>query len=181
MMRHLEFPWFRLLAAAIPLTAGASGAYADDCLGLTGEDFGDAHIISTEEVTSPITIRSSDPFTPGEGVRITTPFCRVQGVIRPTTDSEIRIELWLPAAAAWNGKYESVGNGGFAGILIYPPMVWALESGYAVSSTDTGHIAEMNDSSGAPFCRFTFGDRTASQTSGGRTAQTQRSPARAVV
>jgi feruloyl esterase len=40
-------------------------------------------------------------------------FCRVAGKIKPTSDSDIGFELWLPASG-WTGRYESVGNGGFA-------------------------------------------------------------------
>src|ERR1700729_4272582 len=40
--------------------------------------------------------------------------CAVQAIARPTSDSEIRFELWLPLSG-WNGKYEQVGNGGWAG------------------------------------------------------------------
>ena len=40
-------------------------------------------------------------------------FCRVQGVIRPSSDSHIEFEVWLPSSG-WNGKYLGVGNGGFA-------------------------------------------------------------------
>src|SRR5271156_3086310 len=34
-------------------------------------------------------------------------FCRVAGIAKPTSDSEIRFELWLPTSG-WNGKYEQV-------------------------------------------------------------------------
>jgi len=44
-------------------------------------------------------------------------FCRVQGVIAPTQDSHIEFEVWLPAAATWNGRYMGIGNGGFAGSI----------------------------------------------------------------
>jgi len=77
-----------------------------------------------------------DPPAP---VPIDAPFCRVQGEIRPTANSDIKFEVWFPPETAWNGKYEGVGNGGFAGSLIYPAMVWALHAGYAVSGTDTDH------------------------------------------
>ena len=46
------------------------------------------------------------------------PFCRVTGVSRPTSDSEIRFEVWLPSDS-WNGKFVSSGEGGFAGRLNY--------------------------------------------------------------
>lgn len=39
-------------------------------------------------------------------------FCRVAATLRPTSDSEIKIEVWLPETRAWNGKYEAAGNGG---------------------------------------------------------------------
>ena len=63
----------------------------------------------------------------------------MQGTIRPSADSDIKFEVWLPPEGSWNGKYQGVGNGGFAGSLIYAPMSWALEAGYAVAGTDTGH------------------------------------------
>ena len=40
----------------------------------------------------------------------------------------------------WNGKYQAVGNGGWAGVISYPAMASALREGYATSSTDTGHV-----------------------------------------
>jgi feruloyl esterase len=64
-------------------------------------------------------------------------FCRVAATLKPTSDSNIDIEVWLPAN--WNGKYQAVGGGGWAGIISYPAMAAALNEGYATSSTDTGH------------------------------------------
>jgi feruloyl esterase len=71
--------------------------------------------------------------------RTLPPFCRVAATLRPTTDSEIQVEVWLPEPVAWNGKYEGVGNGGWGGSLNYSDMATALSRGYASSSTDTGH------------------------------------------
>jgi len=65
-------------------------------------------------------------------------FCRVAATLKPTSDSDIKIEVWLPAAG-WNGKFQAVGNGGWAGTISYPAMAVALKRGYATSSTDTGH------------------------------------------
>src|SRR5580698_8791959 len=42
--------------------------------------------------------------------------CDVKATARPTSDSEIKFQLWLPPSA-WNGKYEQVGNGGWAGSI----------------------------------------------------------------
>jgi feruloyl esterase len=65
-------------------------------------------------------------------------FCRVAATITPSSDSDIRIEVWLPAVA-WNGKFQAVGNGGWAGVISYGALASALEEGYATASTDTGH------------------------------------------
>ncbi len=65
-------------------------------------------------------------------------FCRVQGILQPSADSRIAFEVWLPASA-WNGKYQGVGNGGFAGSITYAGLAGAVSGGYAASSTDTGH------------------------------------------
>ena len=63
--------------------------------------------------------------------------CRVAIVMRPSSDSYIEAEVWLPAE--WNGKFEAVGNGGWAGVINYGAMARALQEGYATASTDTGH------------------------------------------
>ena len=66
-------------------------------------------------------------------------FCRVTGSIRPTDDSDIRFELWLPAAASWNGRFMQTGNGGAAGSIVVTSLPDPLSRGYAVANTDTGH------------------------------------------
>jgi feruloyl esterase len=65
-------------------------------------------------------------------------FCRVAATLTPSTDSDIKIEVWLPAAN-WNGKFQAVGNGAWSGAIGYAAMADALRRGYATSSTDTGH------------------------------------------
>ena len=75
-------------------------------------------------------------------------FCRVQGVFRPTKDSNIRFEVWMPVSG-WNGKFQQFGTGGFAGVIGYGSMADGLRSGYAMASTDNGHEASMIDASWA--------------------------------
>jgi feruloyl esterase len=64
-------------------------------------------------------------------------FCRVAATLRPTSDSEIDMEVWMPET--WNGKFQFVGGGGWAGVISYSAMATALQEGYATASTDTGH------------------------------------------
>jgi hypothetical protein len=75
-------------------------------------------------------------------------FCRVTGVIRPSADSNIGFEVWLPLQG-WNGRFQGVGNGGFAGSIDFGALGAALARGYAVSATDTGHAAGMTDAAWA--------------------------------
>ena len=66
-------------------------------------------------------------------------FCRVVGVSRPSTDSNINFETWLPTS--WNGKFLSNGEGGYVGAIGYAGMASYLQRGYATVSTDTGHVS----------------------------------------
>jgi feruloyl esterase len=59
--------------------------------------------------------------------------------IAPTADSDINAEVWLPIRG-WNRKFQAVGNGDAAGVISHTAMVEAIRSGYATSSTDTGHV-----------------------------------------
>jgi feruloyl esterase len=74
----------------------------------------------------------------GQPAVLTVPaFCRVAAALRPSSDSEINMEVWLPEN--WNQKFQFVGGGGWAGVISYPAMATALQEGYATASTDTGH------------------------------------------
>jgi feruloyl esterase len=72
-------------------------------------------------------------------------FCRIAGSLRPTADSDIQFEVWLPVTG-WNGKFQGIGNGGFAGTITYAGLVDAVKHGYATASTDTGHSEAVNTS-----------------------------------
>ncbi|MGA9587802.1 MAG: tannase/feruloyl esterase family alpha/beta hydrolase [Terracidiphilus sp.] len=71
-------------------------------------------------------------------------FCRVVAHAKPTADSDIAIEVWMPLAG-WNGKLEGLGNGGFAGAISYDGLGAAILRGYAATATDTGHTASPID------------------------------------
>jgi hypothetical protein len=92
--------------------------------------------------TLPVTARATLSALPA--------FCRVQGVIRPSSDSNIRFEVWLPSST-WNARYLGVGNGGGAGRIPYdgdldtPGLIQGLEQGFATAATDTGHEGRGDD------------------------------------
>jgi feruloyl esterase len=76
---------------------------------------------------------------PGTAPPVLPAHCRVALTMTPTSDSDIRAEIWLPLAGKWNGKFLAVDNGGFAGTFNYYAMPEMLREGYATASTDTGH------------------------------------------
>jgi hypothetical protein len=76
------------------------------------------------------------------------PFCRVTADDKPTSDSDIKIEVWMPVTG-WNGKFRGQGNGGFAGEIDYHALGLAIVQGYASAGTDTGHAANGVDATWA--------------------------------
>jgi len=81
-------------------------------------------------------------FTPPTGLpnpyRTVPEFCRVAATLTPSSDSDIKVEFWLPTTG-WNRKLEVVGNGGWAGTISYGALAEGVRGGYATASTDTGH------------------------------------------
>ncbi|MEV0638348.1 tannase/feruloyl esterase family alpha/beta hydrolase [Streptomyces sp. NPDC050619] len=56
--------------------------------------------------------------------------------VRLLVPGSIHIAVSLPAQG-WNGRFQGVGGGGYAGVLTPPDG--AAKKGYAAASTDTGH------------------------------------------
>jgi feruloyl esterase len=127
---------FAVYMLPVWLAGSALPARAGDCKGL-------ARISLAATAISTAAVVPAGSFTP-EGsreLRNLPEFCRVGGVIKPSSDSEIRFEVWLPAAG-WSGKFQGIGNGGFAGSISYGGLAEAIRHGYAAASTDTGHRGE---------------------------------------
>lgn len=98
----------------------------------------------------------------GQVFRNMPAFCRVAATLTPTSDSDIGIEVWMPAST-WNQKFEGVGNGGFAGSIEYSALASGVRLGYATVSTDTGHVGSTYDGSfalGHPQKIIDFGYRS---------------------
>jgi hypothetical protein len=66
-------------------------------------------------------------------------FCRVQATLTPTADSDIKVEVWMPASG-WNGRFVGIGNGVWAGSISFFELGNVLARGYAAGATDTGHV-----------------------------------------
>ncbi|HTW22808.1 MAG TPA: tannase/feruloyl esterase family alpha/beta hydrolase [Candidatus Baltobacteraceae bacterium] len=143
--------WIRraasVLSAALlgSVVFGAAPAHAASCESLTSLSLPDATVTKAELVAAgafvpPPRVGPPPPidFGPVDYSHVPA-FCRVSATLKPTSDSDIKIEVWLPVSG-WNGKYEAVGGGGWAGVIGYSDMADAVRAGYATSSTDTGHV-----------------------------------------
>src|SRR6185503_4011106 len=70
--------------------------------------------------------------------------CRVAATLKPSADSEIKMELWLPAT--WNGKFKGTGNGGLgggAGVGLNA-LAAGVRRGYATAGHNTGHEGDSS-------------------------------------
>lgn len=97
------------------------------------------------------------------------PLCRVAFTVRTSPNSTAQAEVWLPHPSAWNDRFLSVGNGGFAGGSNYPDIVWGARKGFATMSIDMGHDSTQSDGSwmlNNPEAMIDFGHRALHVTTG---------------
>jgi len=124
-------------AVAVLLTLGADSALAATCESLSSMKLSGATITSAQSVAAGA---FTAPGGRGGAAQFSDlpAFCRVAATLTPTPESDIKIEVWLPASG-WNGKFQAVGNGGWNGNIDTNALATALRRGYAAASTDTGH------------------------------------------
>ena len=156
-----------LVIALIPVIAHVAtptAAAGTSCLNLAALTIPNVTIKSATAIPAgPFAAGGAQPAadgTPQRGGMTVPAFCRVEATARPTSDSEIKFEVWIPPADAWNGKFQGVGNGGYQGSISYAAMAIALRRGYATASTDTGHTGDdMKFGQGHPEKLIDYGYR----------------------
>jgi feruloyl esterase len=126
-----------LLLATCPLLA------QQDCAKLAAMTLPQAKITSAELIPAAV---DKTPSMLGQPQTLDLPaYCKVKAEAMPTADSDIKFEVWMPVASAWNGEYLQLGNGGLAGSIGYPLMNTQLSHHFAVAATDDGHEAQGTD------------------------------------
>ena len=132
MMRHRLY----LVGAAMGVFAGVAiagtPAMASPCTNLLSLQLPDTTITSATDNTT-------GAFTPPGGAPITglPAFCRVTASLIPTSDSTIKIEVWLPETK-WNGRFLGTGGGGFQGVITYGELASGIQAGFASTNSDLG-------------------------------------------
>src|SRR5215831_2918900 len=154
-----KWAWLILL-----LVASASGFADDACDHLSVAKIPNTTITLAEQVAAG---EFKGPPAPFSGVDISAlykslpAFCRVVAEAKPTSDSDIKMEVWLPAAG-WNGRLQGIGNGGFAGLIDDMQLGMVVKAGYAAVATDAGHSGAPIDAAwalGHPEKIIDFGHR----------------------
>lgn len=136
------FAWVTAIACAALTACGGSGGGTEaaapkacDPAALAALQLDNATITAA----TPIAAGSYTPPGSSSALADLPAFCRVQASARPSSDSLIHFEVWLPNTSAWNGKLVATGNGGYSPALSYTDMAYALRQGYATLGGDTGH------------------------------------------
>ncbi|WP_085939981.1 tannase/feruloyl esterase family alpha/beta hydrolase [Azospirillum sp. B4] len=131
------------LTAALAVLAGASPAAAAEKAAPAGaarcEALARLNLKDTTIVSAILVAKGDAGALPVADASTLPAFCRVVAHVRSAPDSDIGVEVWLPADA-WAGVFHGTGNGGFAGLLQsgYGSMASGLRRGYATATTDTG-------------------------------------------
>jgi tannase/feruloyl esterase len=139
-----------LLVAALAFSGSGTGprvvaAGPIGCESLAQFRIANGTVISAEPVQAGAFTPQPPANASAAGVFKTLPaFCRVTLRLTPTSDSDIRVEVWLPSSG-WNHKLQAVGNGGLGGAIAYPALAAAVTAGYAAAATDTGHVGGNGD------------------------------------
>ena len=139
------------LLLAFFLFSACAAVYADDCEKLSSVSIDKTTITLAQTVAAGTFVGPPSPFSGADlsAFYKTLPaFCRVVAAAKPTSDSDIKLEVWLPVAN-WNGKLQGIGNGGFAGLIDTHSLGKALKAGYVATATDTGHAGSPIDAAWA--------------------------------
>jgi feruloyl esterase len=138
---------------AMSASAAEDGAqngrpHSTSCENLSSLKLPDTTITAAELVSPPAKF-GADAVGP-QAVKVTVAFCRVAAMLKPSPDSNIGVEVWLPPTKAWNGKFLGTGNGGAGGSIYYSALAAGVQLGFATANTDAG-------TSGTKGTGFAFG------------------------
>jgi feruloyl esterase len=114
------------------LSVGNNSAYAQACESLSSLDIPYATITAAQSIPA-------GSFQPPTGALITNlpAFCRVALTMMPSSDSSIRVEVWMPAST-WTGRFQGTGGGGYTGNVNYGALGTGVRVGNATANTDMG-------------------------------------------
>jgi Tannase and feruloyl esterase len=121
------------------LAVGTPAAFATNCANLA-------------LLTLPNTTLTAQSYSAGQTIAtgLTAPvdLCRVVGHSTPTAASNINFEVWLPEKN-WSGRFQQIGNGGFAGSIPRSTMPAIVGNGNVAAATDDGSSLQPGQPAGS--------------------------------
>jgi Tannase and feruloyl esterase len=139
--------WVSPAAVLLGSCHGSGSAAAATCESLASLSLPNTTITSAQTVAA----GAFTPPTPARGgAAAPSPFsnlpafCRVQGAVKRTGDTDVKIEIWMPVQG-WNGDFQPAASGFGGGTIGYGGMSQILRTGAATAATNRGH-----DSGGSP-------------------------------
>jgi feruloyl esterase len=134
MMRHRPYLVGAAIAFACVAIAGTP-AMATPCTNLQSLQFQHTTINSaTDNTSGTFVVPGTNPPTAITGLPA---FCRVTATLTPSSDSAIKIEVWLPTTI-YNGRFLGTGGGGFQGVITYNSLASGIKAGFAATNSDLG-------------------------------------------
>ncbi len=130
---------FFVASLAAPLGIGAASAADATCASLAGLALPHTTITAAQSIPAG-TYTAPD----GEVFANLPAFCRIAATLTPTSDSDIKIEVWMPDSG-WNGRFLGTGNLGIGGLIQYGFLAGLLSFNYAVANTDMGTSPAATD------------------------------------
>ncbi len=137
----------KLITAVLAALAQSAHAAGADCatlaqLSLPNTQIDEAAVIAKGAYPAPVG-QNGQPQNPALYASLPA-FCRVKATLRPSADSDIKVEVWLPQEG-WNGRLQAVGNGAFSSTPQYGALAQALAAGYTGVATNTGKEGNSGD------------------------------------
>jgi feruloyl esterase len=129
-----------LLVSAFSVLSARAQASPQDaaCERLVKFTVADARIVSVQSVTTGSFVPPTSGTAKVEPLTNLPPFCRVVASARRQGDTDVAVEVWLPARG-WNGEFRPASSGFTGGTITHGEMADLLRQGWATANTNRGH------------------------------------------
>ncbi len=158
MVRHLTAVTCAAVLAFLFAMAGFAEqrvAAATSCESLASLSLSNTTILSAQMVAAGAFAAPAPARGGGDGAaspfRDLPAFCRVTGAVKRAGDTDVKIEVWMPAQN-WNGDFQPAASGFAGGAITYNGMAQQLRRGAATANTNRGHdgggpwkLSDMNN------------------------------------
>jgi feruloyl esterase len=128
-----------ILMVLLSMSAGAVTCESLASVALPNATITAAQLVEAGKFVVPPPPANVAPFGgPTPVVKDLPAFCRVTATIKPSADSNIKAEFWMPTSD-WNGRLQPTAGGVFLGMVNYNGLANILRTCAATATSDNGH------------------------------------------